>query len=160
MAGLAGGSAGLLLTPDSLTDDILRKRENATVLGLHLPGGRSPFPTSPAVNAFETRALIQRVSQHGDSVASFASCRTPDEAALSVQGWARRAQLQHVILPWTTVGPYRDVLPRIEAGLRSAGIQLHVVSRRYDRLVWPHTAKGFFKLKSRIPALLGDMGLG
>lgn len=157
---LPEGSAGLLLTPDSLTDDILRKRENATVLGLHLPGGRSPFPTSPAVNAFETRALIQRVSQHGDSVASFASCRTPDEAALSVQGWARRAQLQHVILPWTTVGPYRDVLPRIEAGLRSAGIQLHVVSRRYDRLVWPHTAKGFFKLKSRIPALLGDMGLG
>lgn len=157
---LPQGPAGLLLTPDSLTDDTLSKHEHTAVLGIHLPGGRSPRPASAAVKAFEARALMQRLAAHPGGPGSFASCRTADEAALSVEGWARRAQLRQVILPWTTVGPYRDVLPRIEAALRSAGIQLHVVSRRYDRLVWPHAAKGFFKLKSRIPALLGDLDLG
>lgn len=154
------GPAGLLLTPDSLTDVTLRKREYATVLGLHLPAGRSPLPAAAAVKRFESRAMMARLAAHSGETMSFASCRTTDGAALSVQGWARRARVQHVILPWTTVGPYRDSLPGIEAALRVSGVQLHVVSRRYDRLVWPHTAKGFFKLKSRIPALLGDLGLG
>jgi deoxyribodipyrimidine photo-lyase len=63
------------------------------------------------------------------------------------------------VLPLPTVGPLKDQLAESRSQLKDHGITIVPVQRMYDQLCWPHAAKGFFKLKTKIPMLLNQMGL-
>ena len=53
-----------------------------------------------------------------------------------------------VVTPWAPVGPSAEAL---SAALR--------VRRAWDSAVWPHSTKGFFKVKEEIPSVLETLGL-
>ena len=64
-----------------------------------------------------------------------------------------------IVTGFATVGPTHDALEQLRPALADQGIALTEHLRRWDRLAWPHCAKGFFQLKSRIPALLKDQAI-
>lgn len=64
-----------------------------------------------------------------------------------------------IVTGFISVGPTRDALERLEPALAGQGISLAEHQRRWDRLAWPHCGKGFFQLRSRIPALLRDQAI-
>ena len=57
--------------------------------------------------------------------------------------------------------PYNNPL-LADAGekLASHGIALRRLQRPYDNATWPHSRRGFFRLKKQIPTILDDLGLG
>lgn len=64
-----------------------------------------------------------------------------------------------IVTGFATVGPTRDALEQFQPALAGHGINLTEHQRRWDRLAWPYCGKGFFQLKSRIPALLRDQAI-
>jgi deoxyribodipyrimidine photo-lyase len=64
-----------------------------------------------------------------------------------------------IVTGFAATGPVADVLDTVRPGLAGRGIALAEHQRRWDRLAWPFCARGFFQLKSRIPALLLDQGI-
>ena len=57
------------------------------------------------------------------------------------------------------VGPTRDMLKLLEKRLSNHDIRLNQHHRSYDRITWPHAFAGFFKLKTKIPMVLQQLGL-
>ncbi len=53
-----------------------------------------------------------------------------------------------VVTPWAPVGPSAEALPAASR-----------VRRAWDDAVWPHSTKGFFKVKEAIPSVLETLGL-
>jgi deoxyribodipyrimidine photo-lyase len=78
-------------------------------------------------------------------------------ASEQVCNWVRAEALDTVVLPYTTIGPVRDLVPDLFASLRETGVSISLPTRRHDRLSWPHASKGFFKLKREIPGILQAM---
>ena len=68
--------------------------------------------------------------------------------------WCHREHITTVAVAYAPVGPEADALDAIEALLIDHDITLLRIRRRYDTLAWPHSTKGFFALKEKIPALL------
>ena len=64
-----------------------------------------------------------------------------------------------IVTGFTPTGPTAEGLAAIQRSLMDAGITFAEHQRRWDRLAWPFCAKGFFQLKSRIPALLRDLSI-
>ncbi|MBX9931317.1 MAG: deoxyribodipyrimidine photolyase [Methylobacterium sp.] len=60
-------------------------------------------------------------------------------------GWAGEYQ---VVAPWAPVGPSAEALPPC---LR--------IRRPWDERVWPHSTRGFFKVRAMIPDLLAASGM-
>jgi hypothetical protein len=46
------------------------------------------------------------------------------------------------------------------AALKDAGLGVHVIVRDWDRLTWPYTTAGFFKVKKKIPHILDGLNQG
>jgi deoxyribodipyrimidine photo-lyase len=80
-----------------------------------------------------------------------------DTAALIAQ--ARAAGAEHIITPYTPIGPVADALTRIAPILAAEGVPLVQIRRAWDENFWPHATKGFFPFKEHIPKILKDMGL-
>lgn len=58
--------------------------------------------------------------------------------------------------------PVGFVQPEIQSwttACKISGLDIIQVSRRWDRLFWPHATAGFFKFKERIPATLAKLNL-
>ncbi len=66
-------------------------------------------------------------------------------AGLVTEGWAEDLP---VLAAWAPVGPSASALPPC---LR--------LRRSWDSLSWPHASRGFFQMKSAIPAILKEEGL-
>ena len=79
------------------------------------------------------------------------------EAALVA--WARSNGLDTIVTAYAPVGPVAERLAGARHSLARHGVELIQVMQNYDIRVWPHAAAGFFKLKSRIPELLRELGL-
>ena len=73
---------------------------------------------------------------------SRAAARFGCPAGLVEEGWAGRLP---VVAAWAPVGPSADALP--PGTLR--------VRRAWDDAVWPRSTKGYFQVKSAIPAIIG-----
>ena len=50
-------------------------------------------------------------------------------------------------------------LKELEHGLKQQGIHLSLILDQYDRVVWPHTSRGFFQLNREIEDILEQLGL-
>lgn len=64
-----------------------------------------------------------------------------------------------IVTGFSATGPVADALQNIRPLLAEQGIAFTEHQRRWDRLAWPHCAKGFFQLKTRIPSLLHEQGI-
>ena len=112
------------------------------------PGG----PESPLATAFKSEALndaAQRAETAGLAVA-----RIPALDPASVLKWCQHNRIAVVAVAYAPVGPEADALDAIEALLADHDITLLRIRRRYDTLTWPHSTRGFFALKDKIPVLL------
>lgn len=69
------------------------------------------------------------------------------------------AGVKTVVTAYAPVGPVATRLAQSRPRLKDAGIALHQIRRDYDSLAWPHTTKGFFALKKKIPQIPRDLGL-
>lgn len=67
----------------------------------------------------------------------------------AVAGWAGGP----VVAPHAPVGPAAEALA-------ACGVPVARLVREWDARTWPYAARGYFKLRSRIPALVQDLGLG
>lgn len=65
-----------------------------------------------------------------------------------------------VVSGFAPVGPVATAFEAMRPTLAARGIALAEHQREWDRHCWPHCGKGFFNLKSAIPRLLGELGLG
>ena len=66
----------------------------------------------------------------------------------ALAGWIDRENLDAVLLSLPTVGPVRDLL---SGGLERLPVRLFV--RDWDRTLWPHASRGFFRFKAALPLL-------
>lgn len=144
-----GPCTGLLLHEDDLHPDFLLARglrpETTTVL--IAPEGRSPLQVAPRVMAF-TRGLaedaVSRLAQPGGA-------GPVTDAVDDVLAWADAAGLEQIVTPHAPVGPLRDKLDALEARL---DVPLVRPLRAWDQAAWPHATGGFFKVKSKMAAIL------
>jgi deoxyribodipyrimidine photo-lyase len=72
----------------------------------------------------------------------------------AIKAAARALHVSDVVIPYMPLGPAADGMRHCRTQLTQAGVTRHVVQRPCDQRVWPHAAKGFFKLKQRIPKIL------
>jgi deoxyribodipyrimidine photo-lyase len=79
------------------------------------------------------------------------------ESALAA--WSRSCNLDAVVTAYAPTGPVAERLARARRALSAQGVELVQVRRRYDECTWPHATRGYFRLKSRIPELLEQLGL-
>ncbi|MCG7492503.1 FAD-binding domain-containing protein [Thalassobius sp. Cn5-15] len=70
---------------------------------------------------------------------------------------AETAGVRDVACAYLPVGPTADGFAATHQRLAAAGLRLHLHQRTYDRLVWPHATKGYFKLKKQIPSLIDGL---
>jgi hypothetical protein len=70
----------------------------------------------------------------------------------------REAGLSELVLPYIPIGPLGDIWAARADYLAENGINIITILRDYDRLVWPHAGRGFFKLKQKIPDILDELG--
>lgn len=153
------GPYALLLTPDSVTEALAPGIDVRQVIGLSAPALRSAAPVGDLAASFEHEAMAVRLA----SFACPAEHVREDQAEAAIERTVRAAKASgqtRLLMPWTTIGPYRDLLPALIASLSREGITLDLITRAYDRAVWPQASKGFFKLKQKIPNLLRELGLG
>ena len=145
-----GARVGLLLGEDDLDLDVPVR----PVAVAALPAApRSPLATGAAAAAFTAGAIADALARAQQRWALERGPLLTGEAdgALS---WARREGLDAVFASYAPVGPGADARARVRSALEQAGIAVHEVVRPFDREVWPHASRGFFRLKKRIPELL------
>ena len=56
--------------------------------------------------------------------------------------------------PYPTVGFLSDTFKKIE---RKEGIRFKFFNSNWDTLFWPHSKRGFFKLKTQIKTIINDL---
>lgn len=123
------------------------------------PDRRSPLRVSDQVHAFTGNALADALTR---AEAAFnAPARQFDGSAIDdFVTWSQSQGAQAVIAPHAPAGPTRDLADAVRQKLAAHAIDYREVTRDYDRAVWPHADKGFFKLKKKIPTILNALGLG
>ena len=140
-AAIPKGRVGLILHEDDLHPAYLFARglEPAEAMVLLNPEGRSPLEVSRKVRDF-TDALA---TDAGERLPCDVAAITRDPA--EVTAWAKG--FDAVVAPYAPVGPGRAALDRVEAEVARP-------IRDWDLAAWPFATAGYFKVKSRIPAIL------
>lgn len=72
---------------------------------------------------------------------------------------ARGLGCTQIVTGFAPTGLVATALAQMAPALATQGITLAEYQRDWDRLAWPHCTKGFFQLKSHIPALLRERGI-
>lgn len=162
------GPVVLLVTEEDLHPESLGidPRRVVALIGASAVGARSPQPVAPAVHAFTNGALddaLQRAARHfglpgtripvfePDGVAE-AVARAVAAGVASAAGSSPRAC---VVTGWLPVGPLRGRWNATATALEARGVGSAMLRRDWDERAWPHSGRGFFQLRERIPALLG-----
>ena len=150
---LDAASTGLWLHEDDLNPDpkILEGSVRVAVItssDLHDQYGYAPTRREWIVSASE--ATAERIGPMAETMAT-------DDTASSLADWAGTHGLKTVVAyqPW--VGPVRDGLTQVEAGLATEGIKLHLIRKPADQVWVPLATAGFFgfwkKLQKKHPIL-------
>lgn len=96
----------------------------------------------------------------GDAVARASGHWQCPAAAGDILTLALRHDCKQIVTGFAPTGPVATALATLRTALGERGITLVEYQRQWDRLCWPRCGKSFFSLKSQIPALLRDLGLG
>lgn len=153
---------GLLITEDDLWPEglIPEGAPVVSVAGFCAPEARSPRGTSEQASRFTRaaleNALVRAEAAYGAPATNFTDA---DDPAAALTDWAQGLATRTIVLPWQPAGWSREKLAPLLGGLRDQGFRVLQVRRRWDEVFWPHTRKGYFKLRQSIPTLLADTGL-
>ncbi len=155
-----GARFGLLVTEEDCAPESLPLTDSpVALLGAVTTNTRSPLPVGRPAREFAIGAVadgVERVARHFSIPAQSARCENWDDALLA---WARSNDLDTVVTAYAPVGPVAERLASATQSLAKNRIELIQLRRAYDTCTWPHATKGYFKLKSRIPDVLGQLGI-
>ena len=157
----SGVPTGLLLTDEDLNPTELVRKIGplAAVANFSSVEQRSSFPISSNVSDFVCGAhkdaglRLRQTRCLNDSLIS--ECKS----VKSICEWALRNNLNQVVTPHISVGPTQDALGGLSEELQSKGINFCQVIARWDLMSWPHSSRGFFKLRKKIPTILSEVPL-
>lgn len=122
------------------------------------PESRSPSGASDAVRRFTASAVEDAASRARD-VDGRPARVLADALPSTVLEWAASERLDGVVVAYAPVGPVQERVASLWPALRSEGVTLTAVRRRWDSITWPHAARGFFPFREQIPSLLRQQGL-
>jgi deoxyribodipyrimidine photo-lyase len=125
------------------------------VAGVDSLAARSPLVPGVKAQAFTRAAIDDALTRAGAEYGLKPAAITPDELART----ARDAGAVQIVTARAHAGPLRDVLDAQAASLDAAGVRLVQLRRDWDRAFHPHADKGFFKIRKKIPGLLGELRL-
>jgi deoxyribodipyrimidine photo-lyase len=152
----AGVPSALLITEDDcrMEDFPLHTLDLRAAATLSASHERSPGSVAAMVAAFEDAALADAAARSAQPCQILRAGVPADLAA-----WASRAGARQIVTAHIPQGPMRDWLQAAEPALSANGIVLREWRREWDSAIWPHASAGFFKVKSRIPQILDQIGL-
>jgi deoxyribodipyrimidine photo-lyase len=154
----SGARLGLLLTDEDLSLPELPTNPVA-IKGVSLTRMRSPLGVSGAVRAFADDAIQDALGRASERYGCAAVGEIGAEDQEGVLAWVREQSLDGVLVNYPTVGPARQFLEALAAPLGDAHVGSFPLVSEYDRLCWPHADRGYFKLRKRIPELLGALDI-
>jgi deoxyribodipyrimidine photo-lyase len=142
--------SALILTPEDLS---LESETSLAEVKIRLILAPSELFPKPADRRAGEDAL-QRAAAHWDCEAIWV-----DDLPRAAQIIAEH-RLEQCVTGCLPVGETQEAMLVWANILAGQGITLGEVQRPWDRLFWPHCQKGFFHLKSRIPRILDQLGIG
>jgi len=141
---------------DGLAEDWgLQGLDIRAVAGVHSLDARSPLEAGERAKAFTYGALEDALGRAGEAFGAAHRLIIGEDLAET----ARSAGAVQIITQRPHAGPLRDVIAAQAGALKAAGVRLVELRRDWDRAFHPHADKGFFKVKKKIPAVLGQLGL-
>ena len=144
----ASGDVGLLLHEEDMDGSFLsEKYDIASCAGFICTDARSPLPISDDVKTFARAAMRDALSRHDSTNVT--------DTAEGVLDWAKTNDLTAVILPYAPTAPVKDSLFTVRQKLEVEGINTAAIIRDYDSACWPYADRGFFKLKKKMPKIIG-----
>ena len=148
---------GLLITEEDMNGESLYfNGRPISVMGLLATDKRSPLDVGQLAKNFAADGMkdaVTRACDHYQCERHESVLNSPD----SLIDWANINGFRTILTARPPVGPVQEELTAAQPNLQAEGIKLVAVERRYDQLCWPHTNKGFFKLKKKIPQLVQDL---
>ncbi len=150
----------LLVTDEDCMSPLgLAAQPPAAVVGANFTEARSSLECSEAVLKFSTDAVFDSLSR----IETQFGCETRQSATNTLletlSELAESHQTDRIIMPYLPVGSTRDAFKPIRMELEANGLNVHSALRPYDEACWPHTSRGFFKLKEKIPTIVSKLGL-
>jgi deoxyribodipyrimidine photo-lyase len=133
------------LSPKWLFDKGLAPVATAT---LDATDGLSPLAVSGNVQHFKAALMQDTATRWSDTLGDIAVGLKTSE---SIESWARAHNAEQIVTPYAPVGPTAHILNAVRT------VPVLKSMRPYDQSAWPHATSGFFKFKSKIPKLLGDI---
>lgn len=155
------GRYGLLITEEDCSPESLGlDRQPEAVLGTTATNLRSPLPVGEVACEFAEGAVkdaVERASRLFGANGTLSNSDSWDEV---LPDWASRHGLKTIVTAHAPVGPVAELLADAGEKLESVGVSLVRLRRPYDTATWPHSRRGFFRLKKQIPSILDELGLG
>lgn len=149
----------LVSEEDCLPETLINGPPPAAVIGISFADERSPLPTADHVNAFVNGAIANTLSRCEEKF----GCETIQVKASELTGviatLCEETQAKDIATAFLPAGPAADHFKRLRHEIEREGMQIHSILRPYDQACWPHATKGFFKLKEKIPVIVGKLGL-
>ena len=129
---------------------------------LSLDGTQAVFGlTGTAGNVSEQvqRFRNQAVTESCEKIASRHAIPCSTGSYTELQNWLADNNISEIITVQPSIGPTQEMLQLLESRLKNLGITLRQQTRAYDQHCWPYATAGFFKLKTKIPAILKKLDL-
>jgi deoxyribodipyrimidine photo-lyase len=154
------GKVGVLITEEDLHLESFdtHHAEIIAVAGATSAAQSSHFPASDQVQKFTANALVDALKRIAEKH-KCAALELPNLTVNAVALFAEQHRIQKLVTPYASVGPVAEQLSILTIGLRTRGIELVQVRREFDSAAWPHSSKGFFAMKERIPFLIEELML-
>ncbi|MEM7724490.1 MAG: FAD-binding domain-containing protein [Pseudomonadota bacterium] len=156
-----GLRTGILLTEEDLSPGFVLSRLETPPVGYAMmigTGGGSPIRSAEHVYHFALAALEDTASRWESRLGEGKGIGPTDDIE-DIIDWALMERWEQVVTAYTPVGPTATLLAKLRKRLEDHGIRLVTVLRHWDEHAWPHATHGFFRFKSHIPDLIGDMSV-
>jgi len=154
----AEAPSALLLTDEDLHPESwgVERLDIRAVYAVSSLEARSPMEPGDRARAFTEAALGDGLARARERFGVAAEL-SPDPADAARR--AAAAGFRQLVVMRPAAGPLRDLVDAARPHIDAAGVTLVERVRLWDRAFHPHAAKGFFKLKEKIPAVLSELGL-
>jgi deoxyribodipyrimidine photo-lyase len=150
-----GEPFGLLITEeDACPLSLFDGRKPVNVLGISATRMRSPLPVGTPAYEFAHAAVADAVDRTTRAAGVKGEVTEAIDWADLLVEWARNNDLSTIATAYAPVGPVAELLSDADAALERHGIRLVQLRRAYDNVTWPHSRRGFFKLREKIPTIL------
>lgn len=156
----ASSRFGLLVTEEDCSlETLVPACSPVAIMGAVATASRSPLPIGAPAREFAMQAVADGTERAAIHYGIPAQSVQANEWGDAIVAWSRTRNLAAVVTAYAPVGPVAERLAQVRRALAGYGVELLQLRRPYDSRAWPHATRGYFRLKSRIPELLRDLGL-